>query len=302
MTKSQTVAADVAALLRARHPLLWIVTKEEARVERYLTEAAQVAKYVFRTWDVAQGICNAEGAVEVWSFRFPLTPEAAARMDAGVRTIPRLLEQAKENLIGNRKDLWSFGVTAVRQQSADLAQLLKQVENAPGELAADVERAKRATDAFVAWIDTQLPSKTGPSGVGIENYDWYLKNVQLAPYSWQEEVAIMERELARATALLSLEEHKNAKLPPQLRYHAGHFGVLASVAAFTDGGPWLEALLRHLDANRRRLSSLLDDALPAVRYVMPEGGYLAWLDCRALGLGELRVLDADGSGGAPPAR
>jgi len=162
-----------------------------------------------------EGPC-AEGAVEVWSFRFPLTPEAAARMDAGVRTIPRLLEQAKENLIGNRKDLWSFGVTAVRQQSADLAQLLKQVENAPGELAADVERAKRATDAFVAWIDTQLPSKTGPSGVGIENYDWYLKNVQLAPYSWQEEVAIMERELARATALLSLEEHKNAKLPPQL--------------------------------------------------------------------------------------
>ncbi len=77
-----------------------------------------------------------------------------------------------------------------------------------------------------------------------------------------------------------------AKLPPSLRFHAGHLGVLASVAAFTDGGPWLDALLRQLDANRRRLASLLDDVLPAVRYVMPEGGYLAWLDCRELGLGD----------------
>ena len=77
-----------------------------------------------------------------------------------------------------------------------------------------------------------------------------------------------------------------ARLPESLRFHAGHFGVLGSVAAFTDGGPWLDALLRHLDANRRRLTSLLDEALPAVRYVMPEGGYLAWLDCRELGLGD----------------
>ena len=78
----------------------------------------------------------------------------------------------------------------------------------------------------------------------------------------------------------------SAKLSPQLRYHAGHLGVLASVAAFTDGGVWLDALLRQLDANRRRLASLLDSALPSVRYAMPEDGYLAWLDCRELGLGD----------------
>jgi cystathionine beta-lyase len=76
------------------------------------------------------------------------------------------------------------------------------------------------------------------------------------------------------------------KLSPALRYHAGHLGVLASVAAFTDGGPWLDALLLQLDANRRRLAALLAAELPGVRYVMPEAGYLAWLDCRALGLGD----------------
>lgn len=55
ITKSQEIAADVSALLRARNSLLWIVTVEEARVEQHLFEAAAAAGYVTRTWDVAQG-------------------------------------------------------------------------------------------------------------------------------------------------------------------------------------------------------------------------------------------------------
>lgn len=60
-TKSEVIAADVAALLRARNPLLWVVTREEARVERYLIEAAVAAKYEPRTWDVAAGVCDKDG-------------------------------------------------------------------------------------------------------------------------------------------------------------------------------------------------------------------------------------------------
>lgn len=55
------MAADVAALLRARNPLLWIVTREEARVESYLMEAAASAGYVPRCWDVAQGATDLGG-------------------------------------------------------------------------------------------------------------------------------------------------------------------------------------------------------------------------------------------------
>ena len=54
-TRSQQVAADVVALLRARNPLLWVVTREEARVEQYLAEAAAAAGYAPYTWDAAQG-------------------------------------------------------------------------------------------------------------------------------------------------------------------------------------------------------------------------------------------------------
>lgn len=61
MTKSQAQAKDVAALLRARNPLLWIVTREEARVESHLIQAAAAAAYVPRTWDVAQGVCDMGG-------------------------------------------------------------------------------------------------------------------------------------------------------------------------------------------------------------------------------------------------
>jgi hypothetical protein len=60
-TKSQEIAADLTALLRARVPLLWIVSREEARVERYIAAAAQAAKYAIATWDVATGFADDTG-------------------------------------------------------------------------------------------------------------------------------------------------------------------------------------------------------------------------------------------------
>ena len=153
------------------------------------------------------------GTVEVWSYSFPLTPERAGEMDAGLRTIPRFLETAKTNLVGNGRDLWLAGTKRVKQQSADLVQLATRLTGAPDRLNTDVQRAREATDAFAAWLDAEAGRKTGPSGIGVENYNWYLKNVQLVPYTWRDEVAIMERELARAHAFLALEEQRNRALP-----------------------------------------------------------------------------------------
>jgi cystathionine beta-lyase len=67
---------------------------------------------------------------------------------------------------------------------------------------------------------------------------------------------------------------------------ASHLGVLAAVAAFTSGRPWLDAMLAQLDENRELLTRLLGKHLPAVGYVPPEASFLAWLDCRRLGLGD----------------
>ena len=76
------------------------------------------------------------------------------------------------------------------------------------------------------------------------------------------------------------------RLSQSLQYHAGHLGVLASVAAFEEGEPWLNELVAYLQRNAEHLTELLASELPEARYVAPEGGYLAWLDCRALGLGD----------------
>jgi cystathionine beta-lyase len=74
-------------------------------------------------------------------------------------------------------------------------------------------------------------------------------------------------------------------MPKELVGRVGHFGALASIAAFTEGLPWLRALHAHLDRNRRGLGELLAARLPSVRYIPPEASYLAWLDCSGLGIG-----------------
>jgi hypothetical protein len=154
------------------------------------------------------------GAIELWTYSFPLTPERAANLSAQIRTIPKLLERAKGNLVENARDLWIAGIRSMKQQSADLSALETRIAGSDNNLAKDVRAAREATDAFCAWLEKEAPSKTGTSGIGVENYNWYLKNVQLVPYTWQEEVTIMRRELARAHAALKLEAHRNRKLPP----------------------------------------------------------------------------------------
>jgi cystathionine beta-lyase len=76
-----------------------------------------------------------------------------------------------------------------------------------------------------------------------------------------------------------------AALPP-LGDHAGLLGIVGAEAAFTDGDPWLDAVLARLDANRTLLGERLAAELPEVAWSPPSGTYLAWLDCRALGLGD----------------
>lgn len=76
-----------------------------------------------------------------------------------------------------------------------------------------------------------------------------------------------------------------ARLPAETPYHAGHFGILASRAAFREGEEWRRSALAILDRNRALLAELLREHLPSVRYRAPRASYLAWLDFRAVGLG-----------------
>lgn len=167
--------------------------------------------------------------INLQSYSYPLSKADQKKLTCLIGAIPTLLAQAKINLKGsNARDLWVYGTRAFREQSATLSALeagtldmrtldgrvhgnLKGADKALIHAVAD---ARAATDDFRAWLDAEAPSKTGPSGVGKENYDWYMKNVHLVPYTWAEQETLLKRELERARASLALEEYRNRNLPP----------------------------------------------------------------------------------------
>lgn len=76
------------------------------------------------------------------------------------------------------------------------------------------------------------------------------------------------------------------RLPEEVSHGPSHLAAIAHAAAFRDGGRWLDDLLGALDDQRDLLGRLLEEHLPLVSWIPPEGTYLAWLDCRRLGLGD----------------
>lgn len=86
------------------------------------------------------------------------------------------------------------------------------------------------------------------------------------------------------------------RMPEEVSHGPSHLGVISHTAAYRDGQDWLEALIRGLDANRTLLGQLVATHLPGIGYQAPEGTYLAWLDCRSLGLDADRDTGGDVQG------
>lgn len=151
---------------------------------------------------------------ELWTYQFPLSKAERERLLQDLWVIPGLNEQAQLNLTGNAKDLWIAGIRDIRTQSADLEAML-ELPGVKGDqqLEQSVETALNSTNYLAEWLEKEAPKKTGPSGIGKENYSWYLQNVMLVPLTWEDEVMLLKRELARAWTALKLEEHHNRKLP-----------------------------------------------------------------------------------------
>lgn len=151
---------------------------------------------------------------ELWTYQFPLTAEDEQRLIQDLKVIKPLMKQARTNLTGNARELWITGIRDIKQQVSDLDNLKKILADRAGkELIVTIAEAKETTQAFIGWLETQAESKTGPSGIGKDNYTWYQQNVHLVPLSWEDEVMILKRELARAWSSLKLEEQRNRSLP-----------------------------------------------------------------------------------------
>lgn len=146
----------------------------------------------------------------------PLSAEQASDLASKLRTIPPVLQAGRKYLAAaDAKDLWVGGIRAFEEQSETLRQLGTRVGASHPGLQEAITTARAATDEFASWLKAEAPKKTGPSGIGKDHYTWYLRNVLLVPLSWDEEVTITKRELARAHTALRLEENRNRRLPPQ---------------------------------------------------------------------------------------
>lgn len=151
---------------------------------------------------------------ELWTYTFPLSTDERQKLLKDLYVIPPLNTQAKKNLTGNARDLWVAGIREIENQTADLEELKRNahIQN-DAELIEVIDEAISSTNDFAKWLKGKAKTKTGPSGIGKENYTWYQQNVHLVPLSWEDEVMILKRELARAWTSLKLEEHRNRNLP-----------------------------------------------------------------------------------------
>ena len=136
---------------------------------------------------------------EIWTYEFPLSAGEKNRLLEDLKVIPPLNDQARINLTGNARDLWIAGIRDIKRQVKDL----KDILNKPGvkedpDLADAIVKAIASTQEFAQWLETEAQSKNGPSGIGKENYTWYMQNVHRVPLTWEDEVMILKREIGES--------------------------------------------------------------------------------------------------------
>src|SRR6185369_8708097 len=172
---------------------------------------------------------SAEPNIDLFKYKYPLSRADDAKLADQLSTVPATLEAAKGNLADSQAhDLWAYGDRAFNEQAEALAALeagklqlndlegrrIVSLAGASPRLRTAVHNARVATAQFADWVRSEAPKRTGQSGVGKDNYNWYLKHVLLSPYDYDQQVTILERELDRALASLRLEEARNRNAPP----------------------------------------------------------------------------------------
>lgn len=172
---------------------------------------------------------SAEPNIDLWKYRWPLTKADDAKLTEQLSAVSALLADARINLQGSQAhDLWAYGDRAFNEQAQALAALEQgtlslndlggrrtvSLTGASPALRAAVARARVASEQFAAWIKAEAPRRTGPSGVGKDNYNWYLKHVLLSPLDFDQQKVLLQRELDRSLASLRLEEMRNRAAPP----------------------------------------------------------------------------------------
>jgi hypothetical protein len=160
----------------------------------------------------------------------PLTENSKGNLQNRLKTVPKILEQAKVNLTAVAKALAEITIRRLEQSDGvnqgeprrDVPpegvigwykDLISRLNQHHPELLADAKRALSSVESFRDWLKTNKSQMTAPVSIGLDNYNWYLKNVRLMPYTVEDVLKIADVEYYRTWAFLRIEQHRNRNLP-----------------------------------------------------------------------------------------
>jgi hypothetical protein len=162
----------------------------------------------------------------------PISAESKENVQNRLRSVPKILERAKLNLTSVARALAEITLRRLEMSDGvnqgeprrdvppdgvigwyeDFIECL--AEHNPG-LLPDAKQALSSVVGFRDWLKTNKSRMTAPVSIGLDNYNWYLKNVRLMPYTVEDILKIAEVEYYRTWAFLRITQHTN-KLIPEL--------------------------------------------------------------------------------------
>lgn len=150
----------------------------------------------------------------LFDMELPLSSEDEARAEAILEAIPNIYKQARGNLTEAAGDFAELAIRDNVRETRTFDRIAERSQEHHPALAASAKRAGDAIRDYVEWLKQNKHKMTAPAGIGKENYSWWMRNVQLSPWGWEESNAIIQREYDRIIVFLKLEEQRNRQLPP----------------------------------------------------------------------------------------
>ena len=228
--------------LESIDPADWVISQQaDYHLVRAETNGYEFQHRVLSPWSRDPGFYNDVIATLAEVAEPPLQGNEVADLQSRLRSVPDLVQQAKENLNDFSliaADLATLAILSLGDSRSVYESLAQGLRIHHPELVADVESALAAIDDYEDWILSNEDRMTGATGVGRENYNWLLRNVYLVPYTWDDIRTIVELEDNRVITFQRLEENRNRDVPPivpvrsQLEYREGIEEAVDHVMSF----------------------------------------------------------------------
>ncbi len=231
MTEQRRGLEALRARLAVINPSSWPIPQQvDYHLVRAELNGLDFDHRVVRPWQRDPGL-YVDAARRAPYTDLPAKGEDLARLRTELQAVPKLLEQARGNLTTASAELTRIAIRQL-EMSDGINQgeprrpnppagvigwyrdLIERLPKHHPELMADARGALAAAERFRDWLNQSQPAMKEPAFVGLDNYNWYLRNVRLMPYDADEVRLLGKREEDRARTFLAIETHRNRTLPP----------------------------------------------------------------------------------------